>query len=152
MDLKRFNVRVYFALRNAKGDQLLIADEIIRGKAYTKFPGGGLEFGEGPIDCALREAREELGQEIEITGHLYTTDFFLPSAFRPEDQVISIYYHARLVEAPRFRTSGKRFDFLQEKDDEESFRWVDFHALRIEEFELPADRLVADILRTSQVD
>jgi len=42
----------------------------------TKFPGGGLQFGEGTIDCIKREFREELGCEIGVLKHFYTTDYF----------------------------------------------------------------------------
>ena len=33
-----------------------------------QIPGGGLEFAETPEECAMREAREELGIEIEIVS------------------------------------------------------------------------------------
>ena len=39
-----FNIRVYGVLQNKNGD-VLVSDEFIRGNQYTKFPGGGLEFG-----------------------------------------------------------------------------------------------------------
>jgi 8-oxo-dGTP diphosphatase len=87
-----FNVRVYTVLFHRGGEHVLVADELIKGHRILKFPGGGLEFGEGPADCARREAREELGIELGPLRHLYTADFFIPSAFNPADQVISIYY------------------------------------------------------------
>ena len=46
-----------------------------------KFPGGGLMFGEGPEDCMKREVEEELGQDIEIISHFYTTGFFQKAFF-----------------------------------------------------------------------
>jgi hypothetical protein len=48
--MHRFNLRVYGIVINDK-KQILVADEYIRGGFYTKFPGGGLEFGEGTRDC-----------------------------------------------------------------------------------------------------
>jgi 8-oxo-dGTP pyrophosphatase MutT (NUDIX family) len=139
----RFNVRVYFLLLNETEDSVLVSDEIIRKKQYTKFPGGGLEFGEGTVDCVLREAIEELGQEVEVISHFYTTDFFIQSAFREEDQVISIYYNVRLKDKPLFRISSEIHNFLQHENNEESFRWASLNGLQVDDFSFPADRAVA---------
>ena len=57
--MHRFNLRVYGILINDK-KQVLVSDEFIRGNYYTKFPGGGLEFGEGTRDCLKREFMEEM--------------------------------------------------------------------------------------------
>ena len=55
LPLKRFNVRVYGLLIN-HNQQLLVADEAFKsGQLATKFPGGGLELGEGLIDGLKRE-------------------------------------------------------------------------------------------------
>ena len=54
MQINKFNIRVYGILINEQ-DQVLITDELIKGHKITKFPGGGLEFGEGTIDCIKRE-------------------------------------------------------------------------------------------------
>ncbi len=142
--ISRFNIRVYFLLYNDSREFILVSDEIIKGEAYTKFPGGGLEFGEGTLQCAMREAREELGQEIEILNHLYTTDFFLQSAFNPGDQVLSIYYTAILKSPQEFKTSSQRHDFIQKVDNEEAFRWVRKHDLFKETWHFPADKVAME--------
>jgi len=67
--MNRFNVRVYGILINEK-KQVLVSDEFIRGNYYTKFPGGGLEFGEGTRDCLKREFKEEMDLDVEVTDHL----------------------------------------------------------------------------------
>src|SRR5437667_11959946 len=86
-----FNVRVYGVLINEQ-KKVLVSDEYIRGNYYTKFPGGGLELGEGTRDCLKREFKEEMDLEVETGEHLYTTDFYQVSAFNPAHQIISIYY------------------------------------------------------------
>ena len=75
-----FNIRVYGILINETG-QVLVSDEMIRGMNITKFPGGGLEFGEGTRDCLRREFMEEMNLQVQIGDHIYTTDFFQRSAF-----------------------------------------------------------------------
>ena len=63
-----FNLRVYGILINEQ-NQLLVSDEYIRGMKITKFPGGGLEFGEGTRDCLKREFDYDMvkgvGKKIE---------------------------------------------------------------------------------------
>src|ERR1700710_433096 len=90
-------IRVYGILIN-ENKQVLVSDEYIRGDYIIKFPGGGLEFGEGTRDCLKREFKEEMDLEVKVTDHLYTTDFFQMSAFNPEHQIISIYYFAEALE------------------------------------------------------
>ena len=123
---RRFNVRVYFFLVS-EGDaagkrQVLLSDEILAGKHCTKWPGGGLEFGEGPRDCALREAREELGQDIELGPLVHATGGFVRSAWRREEQVLCHYYFARLEGPVTFRVTDEPFDF--DGGSVQSFRWV----------------------------
>ena len=80
--MNRFNLRVYGLLINEQ-QQVLVSDELIRGNYITKFPGGGLEFGEGTRNCLQREFREELNLQVETGEHFYTTDYFQQSAFNP---------------------------------------------------------------------
>ena len=89
--VRHFNIRVYGIIRNEK-NEVLLSDEFQLGQKMTKFPGGGLKFGEGAADCIRREAIEEFGQEIEIVEHFYTTDFFQRALFYPDHQLISNIY------------------------------------------------------------
>jgi ADP-ribose pyrophosphatase YjhB (NUDIX family) len=66
----RFNIRVYALILDRQEKNILISDERVAGLEFSKFPGGGLEFGEGVMDCIHREAIEELGQEIEVKINL----------------------------------------------------------------------------------
>jgi len=151
--MEQFNVRVYGILINEK-KQVLVADEFIRDKYYTKFPGGGLEFGEGTRDCLKREFMEELNLKIEVTDHLYTTDFFQESAFRPGDQIISIYYLVKPLEPIKVRLSNIEFDFdedqllrYKELHEIETFRFIDWKNLSEESVTLPIDKVVVKLVK-----
>jgi len=105
-----FNVRVYGILLG-ENKKVLVSDEFIRGSYYTKFPGGGLEFGEGTRDCLKREFLEEMNLQIQVDNHIYTTDYFQMSAFNPQHQIISIYYSVTPLEAIKFPLRNIPFDF-----------------------------------------
>jgi ADP-ribose pyrophosphatase YjhB (NUDIX family) len=92
---KTFNIRVYGILENAAGE-LMISQERYRGWEIIKFPGGGLEWGEGVVDGLRREMREELGLEVAAPRLVHVTEGFVPSAFSPTQQVIAIHYGMRL--------------------------------------------------------
>lgn len=148
-----FNVRVYGILINPN-DELLVADEYIRGNFYTKFPGGGLEFGEGTRDCLVREFMEELNLKIKVGEHLYTTDFFQMSAFTPNQQILSIYYYVHALEPLNVQFTSRPFDFTERQLDiykktgeTESFRMIPMSLLKEEDVTLPIDKVVVDILR-----
>jgi len=139
-----FNIRVYgiFLYEN----RILVSDEFVFGKAITKFPGGGMHFGEGPADCIRREMLEETGLAFDITKHFYTTDFFQPSAFDPKQQVISIYYVVSTAQPERLVTSETPFDFQERKDGAQSLRWLGVEEWTPEVFTLPIDRVVGKLL------
>ncbi|NNM94482.1 MAG: NUDIX domain-containing protein [Bacteroidia bacterium] len=140
-----FNVRVYGLLINDKS-QVLICDELIHGRPITKFPGGGLEFGEGTVDALKREMMEETRTEVVVTEHFYTTDFFQVSAFNPESQVISIYYLIQSKSYLQIETSGKPFDFSEAVEGAISFRWLNLSDLNEDVFTFPIDKKVAGLL------
>jgi 8-oxo-dGTP diphosphatase len=148
-----FNLRVYGVLINEK-KQVLVSDELIRGMYITKFPGGGLEFGEGTRDCLKREFMEEMNLPVETGDHIYTTDYFQMSAFNPEHQIISIYYFARALDDIRVPLRTRPFDFDEEqmrvyeiKKETETFRFIEWEEFSEESVTLPIDKIVAGIIR-----
>jgi ADP-ribose pyrophosphatase YjhB (NUDIX family) len=149
-----FNVRVYGILIN-ENKQVLVSDEYIRGDYITKFPGGGLEFGEGTRDCLKREFMEEMSLQVRVGDHLYTTDFYQRSAFNPEHQIISIYYYAHPLEAIKVPLRTKPFDFDEqqmavyaEKKETETFRFINWDEFSEGSVSLPIDKVVAKMLKS----
>lgn len=139
-----FNVRVYGIL--IENESALLADEYFHNTFITKFPGGGLQFGEGTTDCIKREFLEELNHEVNVIQHFYTTDFFQPSAFDKEKQIISVYYLVKSVSEIKFKTTDKKFDFGELKNDIQSFRWIRLKDLRENEMTFPIDKEVVRML------
>jgi ADP-ribose pyrophosphatase YjhB (NUDIX family) len=113
----------------------------------TKFPGGGMQFGEGTKDCLRREIMEEMGQEIEITDHFYTTDYFQPAYFYDNYQLVSIYYLAKFKNDVKFKVSTKPFDFSELKNGNMSFRWVSLAQLSEKDITFPIDQKVVGLLK-----
>lgn len=148
-----FNIRVYGILINEKR-QVLVSDEFIRGKYYTKFPGGGLEFGEGTRDCLKREFKEEMNLKVKVEDHIYTTDYFQMSAFNPEHQIISIYYFVSALEEIRAPLREKEFDFDEEqlkiynqRNEIETFRFIHWNNFSEMSVTLPIDKIVASLIK-----
>ncbi|MBN1415540.1 MAG: NUDIX domain-containing protein [Bacteroidales bacterium] len=148
MEIRHFNIRVYGLIINER-KEILLTDEFMLDQKMTKFPGGGLHFGEGPADCIKREACEEFGQEVEIIEHFYTTHFFQQALFYPDHQLISIYYRIRFKDPIRFRISGKPFDFPSLVNGSQSFRWAVIASLQEEELSFPVDRYVLGLLKST---
>ncbi len=146
LTVNKFNIRVYAIILNETKDAVLISDEFQLGMRMTKFPGGGLDFGEGTIDCLKREAIEEFGQEIEIESHFYTTDYFQKALFYEDSQLISIYYTASFKEPIQFKVSEKPFDYGLEENGKQSFRWSKLKDMDKEIFSFPIDKKVAGLI------
>ena len=96
-------------------------------KGRLDLPGGFLEVGEHPVDGLAREAREELGVEIEVLGkpilmatHTYGAD----GAY-----VLAIGFRARIV-------SGE----VRPTDDVAEVRWVSPEELDSADFAWEHDR------------
>jgi len=143
--MKNFNIRAYGILLN-KNNEVLITDEFRYDKEITKFPGGGLIWGESTIDCIKREFMEELGIEIEIVKHFYTTDFFQESAFNKEHQIISIYYLVKNTTDINIKFSILPFDF-EKKEGAQSFRWIPIKKIEEKDFTFPIDKKVGGMLK-----
>jgi 8-oxo-dGTP diphosphatase len=127
--MKRFNLRVYglYIIEN----MIMVCEEMIRGQQVVKFPGGGLEYGEGTIECLKREFMEEMQIEIEVLSHYYTTDYFQPSAY-DDSQVISIYYMVHPLKSL----------ILPFKNEREHFYLVEINDDLLQMISLPIDKLV----------
>ncbi len=137
-----FNVRVYGLLINAN-NQLLISDEQSGGRIFSKFPGGGLELGEGLLDALKREFMEECNADIQVDSHFYTTDFYEQSSFN-DSQIISVYYIVKEVNPLQLNYKTLAFDF--DAGMLQAFRWVDLDLLSTDDVTFRTDKTVVQLL------
>lgn len=141
--LSDFNVRVYGILETESG--VLISDEIKGGTKMTKFPGGGLEFGEGLEDALIREYKEELNIEIVVGQLIYINDFLQISSFDKKDQLLCVYYKVKQVCNTVIETVN--FPFEKLNSDKQCFRWLNKSELIEDDFTYPIDKVIAEKLR-----
>ena len=137
--VSRFNVRVY-ALIIFKNN-ILLSRELIQNKFIYKFPGGGVELGEGLIDALQREAKEEMGQRLNDITHFYTTDFFQRSSFDLSEQLVSIYFNASLSQSLNNKLE------IPVKD-QPVFEWKRLVDLSVEDLHFPIDKKVLEMIKS----
>lgn len=140
-----YNLRVYGLL--IVDNRILMTDEHRAGMIMTKFPGGGLEKGEGLADCLIREFEEELAISIEVGKLYYVNEFLQVSAFDSSQQLISFYY---MVETKEIDHIPAPIELTDLKVNEQRFRWVNLNDLEPMTFTFPIDQKVAELLRCFQ--
>lgn len=133
--IDKINVRVYGIVE--KDRKILALHEEYVGEHLMKFPGGGLEYGEGVIACLRREFEEELNVKIKIREHLYTQEEFLVSKFRENEQLLTIYYLLDFEDENEFMIVDPMV---------ESIEWVSIDQSE-NPFLLPIDHLVFDLVK-----
>jgi 8-oxo-dGTP pyrophosphatase MutT (NUDIX family) len=142
----KYVIRVYALILN-ETREVLLSDEFLMDMKMTKFPGGGMEYGEGTLDCLQREAGEEFGQGLTNIRHFYTTDYYQKALFYEDHQLLSIYYLADFSEKISFHVSTRPFDFPALENGAQSFRWAPLDKLDEKELTFPIDRLVLGKLK-----
>ena len=151
MSITKFTIRVYGIFMD-ENKRVLLSDEFIRGDYFTKFPGGGMELGEGTRDCLKREFKEETGLDVVVGKHIYTTDYYQQSAFNPSDQIISIYYFVHANDVSSLNIKTKVFDFelrqiADPKGQSEVLRWIEWNDFNEDCVSLPIDKIVVRMLK-----
>ena len=142
-EIKSFNLRVYALI--IEQEYILVSRELIMGKYLYKFPGGGLEYGEGLIEGLQRESMEEMNQNLKDIEHFYTTDFYQQSQFDSKDQIIAIYYKAKL-------TSKINNKLKVPIKDLPVFEWKKIIDFSEEDLHFPTDKFVFNLLKNHNID
>lgn len=129
-----FNIRVYALC--IVDNELLVLKEPFAGKMVTKFPGGGMEFGEGTADCLKREFKEELNLEITVGDAFYIQEEFIQSLAKDGKQLLTLYFYATILDLHNLKIIDKN---IQE------INWVPLSASN--PLTLPIDQIVFNKLQ-----
>lgn len=139
--VRQFNLRVYGLAVNDRNEILLVEEAIKSrgGQRIVKFPGGGVELGEGIREALQREWREETGCELVRSEPIYYNDDFVASFFHTGHQIVCFYYRVWFDWALPLTPESGDTEFI-------AFRWQPLHSLKPEELSLPTDRQALRVL------
>jgi 8-oxo-dGTP diphosphatase len=80
VDMERHfpQIGIGIIIENSEGRILLGKRKGSHGKGYYALPGGKPEYGEDLVPCAIREAKEETGLDIDIIRLVSITNDYMP--------------------------------------------------------------------------
>lgn len=78
---KAIRIRVSALLVDGNG-KILLVNHHKGDRSYWLLPGGGLDFGENPVDCLRREMAEELGARVRAGDLLFAANTVSPDGER----------------------------------------------------------------------
>jgi 8-oxo-dGTP diphosphatase len=142
--MNRFNLRVYGLLINDRREVLLSSENRF-GRSFVKFPGGGLEYGEGLKEGLKREFQEECGIDLKVNDLFYVNDFAQVSAFNKNDQLFSFYYK---VEYPNWEMLEVVDLHHKHTKEGELLVWRSIEDLSTNDLAFPVDKLVAEKIKS----
>jgi 8-oxo-dGTP diphosphatase len=131
-----FNVRVYALI--VKNNRLLISEEQHGAFFLRKFPGGGLQFGEGVLQALHRELKEELDADVDSASLLCITEDFVVSFLNNQQQVIGVHYLVDLKQD--YSDEFFNNNHLELENGHIQFKWVLIDSLVAEDFTSPVDK------------
>jgi len=134
MDKKRVGVGVGVMI--VKDNKILLglrhddpekADSELRGEGTWSMPGGGLEYGETPIECAIREVEEETGIKVKKVSVMCVNN--------------DMNVHAHFITIGTIAEEFEGEPQVLEPDEIVEWRWFNFDALPKNLF-MPSEKIL----------
>lgn len=136
--MQHFHIAIVLIWRN---NQILVQRRLSSAEHLPnvwEFPGGKCEEGETPREAAIREAREELGVEIEIFKERRAEEHDYSKRDKSKPRVTLYSFDAKIAgdTEPQALASSK-------------LRWMHPNEMRVEEFPAANFWLIADLQNTT---
>ena len=144
-NLDSFNLRSYGIL--IEGGRVLLSKEWYPHypDGMIKFPGGGVQLGEGPGQAVRREFMEELEMPISIEGVFHVPHGFLKSHF-DNTQVVAIYWKVKRLGSHIPLESPREILTDTGTPGRQKFMWIPLDEFKPEKMSFPFDKQVGQLL------
>ena len=130
----KFNARCYALIRSNK-NRVLVMMERWQGVGLNKFPGEGLELGEGLLECIYREIDEEFLESERLNyKHLYTPTHCFASRFKPTEQLLLNYFASEEL------ANEELWTLIPGDENLLGMKWLELKAENASWFTLESDR------------
>lgn len=130
----KFNARCYALIRSNQ-NRVLVMMERWQGVDLNKFPGGGLELGEGLLECIYREIDEEFQESEHLSyRHLFTPTECFASRFKPNEQLLLNYFTSQAL------AKEELWKLIPRDKNLLGMKWLELKAENAEWFTLESDR------------
>ena len=133
-EMIKFNARCYALIRSNQ-NRVLVMMERWQGVDLNKFPGGGLELGEGLLECIYREIDEEFQESEHLSyRHLFTPTECFASRFKPNEQLLLTYFTSQAL------AKEELWKLIPGDKNLLGMKWLELKAENAEWFTLESDR------------
>ena len=133
-EMIKFNARCYVLIRS-KQNRILVMQERWQGVDLNKFPGGGLELGEGLLECIHREITEEFSSSEKLAySHFFTPTECFASRFKPQEQLL-LNYFTNSTEADE-----QQWSLIPNDPNLLGMQWLELKAENAQWFTLQSDK------------
>ncbi len=131
------HIRIRIGVILVADNKILLVEHFKNGRSYWLIPGGGLEYGETIVECAVRELKEETNLDISVSRFLFSSESIAPDGSK---HILHMFFLGKII--------GDSIKRLRVGEDPilKSAAFVDIDRLDKLEFYPPIGHIVKSLL------